>query len=284
MPRGSAAPSVAGGARRRRDPLARTPGALLVPAGVAFLLLVGPLVALLVRAPWAQLPELLAGGTVLPALGLSLGTAAVSTGLCVLLGVPLAVVLTGADGWPPPLRRLARALVTTPLVLPPVVGGIALLLLLGRVGLIGGPLHRVLGLQIPFTTAAVVLAQTFVGLPFLVLGVEGALRGVDRRFAVAATTLGAGPWIRFVRVTLPLAAPGVAAGAVLAFARAIGEFGATVTFAGSLPGVTQTLPVAAYLALNSDPEAAIAISVVLMVVAVVVLVTLRDRWLQGLAR
>ena len=260
------------------------PRAVLVPAAVGALLLVGPLVALLVRAPWARLPALLAGETVLPALGLSLGTAAASTGCSVLLGVPLAVVLAGSDGWPAPVRRVARALVTTPLVLPPVVGGIALLLLLGRVGLLGGPLLTLLGVQIPFTTAAVIIAQTFVGLPFLVLGVEGALRGVDRRFAVAATTLGAGPWTRLVRVTLPLAAPGVAAGAVLSFARAIGEFGATVTFAGSLPEVTQTLPVAAYLALSSDPDAAIAISVVLMVVAVVVLVALRDRWLQGLVR
>lgn len=270
--------------RSGRDRLARIPRAVLVPAAIAFLLLVGPLVALLVRAPWGQLPALLGGDTVLPALGLSLGTAAASTGCCVLLGVPLAVVLAGADAWPSPLRRLVRALVTTPLVLPPVVGGVALLLLLGRVGLLGGPLAAAFGIQIPFTTVAVIIAQTFVGLPFLVLGVEGALRGVDRRFVVAATTLGAGPWTRFVRVTLPLAAPGVAAGAVLAFARAIGEFGATVTFAGSLPKVTQTLPVAAYLALSSDPDAAIAISVVLMVVAVVVLVSLRDRWLQGLVR
>lgn len=260
------------------------PRAVLVPAAIGSLLLVGPLAALLVRAPWARLPALLAGETVLPALGLSLGTAAASTGFSVLLGVPLAVVLAGSDGWRSPVRRLARALVTTPLVLPPVVGGIALLLLLGRVGLLGGPLFTLLGVQIPFTTAAVIIAQTFVGLPFLVLGVEGALRGVDRRFAVAATSLGAGPWTRLVRVTLPLAAPGVAAGAVLSFARAIGEFGATVTFAGSLPEVTQTLPVAAYLALSSDPDAAIAISVLLMVVAVVVLVALRDRWLQGLVR
>lgn len=270
--------------RTRRDPLARIPRAVVVPAAIAFVLLVGPLVALLVRAPWMQLPELLGGDTVLPALGLSLGTASASTGFCVLLGIPLAVVLAGADRWPSPFRRFARALVTTPLVLPPVVGGVALLLLLGRVGLLGGPIYRAFGFQIPFTTASVIIAQTFVGLPFLVLGVEGALRGVDRRFAIAATTLGAGPWTRFVRVTLPLAAPGVAAGAVLSFARAIGEFGATVTFAGSLPKVTQTLPIAAYLALNSDPDAAIAISVVLMVVAVVVLVSLRDHWLQGIGR
>lgn len=255
-----------------------------MPAAVGFLLLAGPLAALLIRAPWAQLPALLAGDTVLPALALSLGTASVSTALCIVLGVPLAVVLAGADGWPAGVRRLIRALVTTPLVLPPVVGGIALLLLLGRVGLLGQVLYEGFGFQIPYTTAAVVVAQTFVGLPFLVLGVEGALRGVDRRFAVAATSLGAGPWTRFLRVTLPLAAPGVAAGAVLAFARAVGEFGATITFAGSLPKVTQTLPVAAYLALATDPQSAIAIAVVLMIVALAVLVLMRDRWLQGLAR
>src|SRR3954468_18142310 len=160
--------------RSGRDRLARIPRAVLVPAAIAVLLLVGPLVALLVRAPWGQLPALLGGDTVLPALGLSLGTAAASTGCCVLLGVPLAVVLAGADAWPSPLRRLARALVTTPLVLPPVVGGVALLLLLGRVGLLGGPVYRAFGIQIPFTTASVIIAQTFVGLPFLVLGVEGA--------------------------------------------------------------------------------------------------------------
>ena len=268
---------------RRAGAAFRAPGALLLPAAIALLLLIGPLVALLVRAPWAQLSSILAGGTVLPALGLSLGTAAAATGLCVLLGVPLAALLAGADGWPSPLRRLTRALVTTPLVLPPVVGGIALLLLLGRVGLLGEPLYRGFGITIPFTTAAVVIAQTFVGMPFLVLGVEGALRGVDPRFSAAATTLGAGPWRRFARVNLPLAAPGIAAGAVLSFARALGEFGATITFAGSLPSVTQTLPVAAYLALNSDPDAAIAISVVLVLVSLGVLVALRDRWLRGLS-
>lgn len=268
--------------RSRRDPLSGSPRALLVPAAIALLLLVGPLVALLVRAPWAQLPGLLGGDVVLPALGLSLGTAAASTGICVLLGVPLAALLAGTDRWPGALRRLLRALVTTPLVMPPVVGGIALLLLLGRVGLIGEPLYRGLGITIPFTTAAVVVAQTFVGLPFLVLGVESALRGIDRRQLAAAATLGAGPTTRFVGVVLPLAAPGIAAGAVLSFARALGEFGATVTFAGSLPGVTQTLPVAAYLALATDPASATAIAVVLVVVSLGVLVALRDRWLRGL--
>ena len=245
-------------------------------------MLVGPLVALLVRAPWGNLVGLLTGPVVLPALGLSLGTALASTVICVVLGVPLAAVLAGADGWPPALRRLARALVTTPLVMPPVIGGIALLLLLGRTGLIGQPLYLLFGLTIPFSTASVIIAQSFVGMPFLVLSVEGALRGVDSRYAVAASTLGASPWITFARVTLPLAAPGLVAGAVLSFARSLGEFGATITFAGSLPGVTQTLPVAAYIALGSDPDTAIAIAVVLVTVSLVVLVALRDRWVRGI--
>ena len=267
--------------RSRRAAASRVPVALLIPAAVAFLLLAGPLAAVLAGAPWARLPAILAGPTVLPALALSLGTAAIASGCCVLVGVPLAAVLASADGWPPLLRRLVRGLVTVPLVMPPVVGGIALLLLLGRTGLIGGAL-RVVGVTIPFTTAAVVIAQVFVGLPFLVLGVEGALRGVDPGYAVAATTLGAGPWTRFTRVTLPLAGPGLAAGAVLSFARALGEFGATITFAGSLPGVTQTLPIAAYLALSTDPASAIAVSVVLVVVSLGVLIALRDRWTRGL--
>jgi molybdate transport system permease protein len=260
----------------------RLPAPLLVPAVVGGLLLAGPLIALLARAPWAELPAVLAGPVVLPALGLSLGTALTSTVLCVLLGVPLAAVLAASDGWAASFRRTARALVATPLVLPPVVGGIALLLLLGRTGLVGAPLFAAFGVTIPFSTAAVVIAQTFVGLPFLVLSVEGALRGVDERYSRAAATLGATPWVAFLRVTLPLAAPGLGAGAVLSFARALGEFGATITFAGSLPGVTETLPVAAYVALTDDLPAAIAIAVVLVVVSLAVLLSLRDRWLRGI--
>ncbi|MDH2442862.1 molybdate ABC transporter permease subunit [Amnibacterium sp. CER49] len=267
-------------ARRRRT--RRLPVALVVPAALGALLLGGPLVALLLRAPWIALPALLAGPVVLPALGLSLGTALASTAICLLVGVPLAAALAGSDGWPLPLRRAARALVATPLVLPPVIGGIALLLLLGRTGLLGRPLLAAFGIGIPFSTTAVVLAQAFVGLPFTVLSVEGALRGVDPRFPAAAATLGASPWIVFSRVVLPLAAPGVAAGAVLSFARALGEFGATITFAGSLPGVTQTLPVAAYVALTDDLPAALAIAVLLVVVSAAVLVSLRERWLVGL--
>jgi molybdate transport system permease protein len=171
-----------------------------------------------------------------------------------------------------------RALITVPLVLPPVVGGVALLLLLGRRGLIG----QYLPFSIPFTTAAVVIAQVFVAMPFLVLAVEGAVRASDRRFEVAAATLGASRFTVFRRVTLPLVAPGVAAGALLCFTRALGEFGATITFAGSFPGVTQTLPIATYLELQTDPNAAIALSLVLLAVSVVVLVSLRDRWVPGL--
>ena len=255
---------------------------LWIPAAVAVALLVLPLVALVVRAPWGQLGELLSRPEVSQALGLSLGSAAASTVICLILGLPLAVVLAKAGDWPPVVRRLLRALVTVPLVLPPVVGGVALLLLLGRRGLIGQWLDEWFGFTIPFTTVAVVIAQVFVAMPFLVLSVEGALRGSDSRFEIAASTLGASRFTVFRRITLPLVAPGVSAGALLCFTRALGEFGATITFAGSFPGVTQTLPISTYLELQRDPDAAIALSLILMVVSVVVLVSLRDRWVPGL--
>jgi molybdate transport system permease protein len=262
--------------RRKRGFL--TP-ALWIPAGLALGLLGLPLVALVVRAPWARLPELIARPTVASALGLSLVTAVLSTAISLVLGIPLALVLARSAEWPAVPRRLLRALVTVPLVLPPVVGGVALLLLLGRRGLIG----QFLPFQIPFSTSAVVIAQTFVAMPFLVLAVEGAIRASDRRFELAAATLGASRWTVFRRVTLPLVAPGVSAGAVLCFCRALGEFGATITFAGSFPGTTQTLPIATYLELQTDPDAAIALALVLMLVSVAVLVSLRDRWVPGLA-
>ena len=268
-------------ARRSRSAL--TP-VLWIPAGLALALLALPLVALAARAPWGQLPELLSRAEVLQALGLSLGTALVSTLVSLLLGIPLAVVLARSAEWPAVPRRLLRALVTVPLVLPPVVGGVALLLLLGRRGLIGQPLHELLGISIPFTTAAVVIAQVFVAMPFLVLAVEGAIRASDRRFDVAAATLGASRFTIFWRITLPLVAPGITAGALLCFTRSLGEFGATITFAGSFPGVTQTLPIATYLELQRDPDAAIALSLILMIVSVVVLVSLRDRWVPGITR
>lgn len=251
---------------------------IVAVVGLAFLIL--PLIAILLRAPWVDLPELLTSGLVLEALGLSLLTATVATLLCLVLGVPLALLLAHSAAWPALARRLLRAAITVPLVLPPVVGGIALLLLLGRRGLIGQWLADA-GLGITFTTGAVVIAQTFVAMPFLVFAVEGALGAADRRTEGAAATLGASRWQVFRYVTVPLVAPGIAAGAVLCFTRALGEFGATITFAGSLPGVTRTLPIASYLAMQSDPPAAIAIALVLLLVSVVVLVALRDRWIPG---
>jgi molybdate transport system permease protein len=255
--------------------------AVLAAAGLALLVL--PLLGLLLRAPWAELPGLLASEAVLQALGLSLGTAAVSTAVCLTFGIPIAVLLSHSVHWPVVPRRLLRAAITIPLVLPPVVGGIALLLLLGRRGIVGQWLAEV-GLTIPFTTGAVVIAQTFVAMPFLVFAVEGALRSADRRSELAAATLGASPAQTFRLVTLPLVAPGIAAGAVLCFTRALGEFGATITFAGSFPGVTRTLPIASYLAMNSDPDTAIALALVLLAVSLVVLLALRDRWLPGAVR
>jgi molybdate transport system permease protein len=254
----------------------RIPAPLLVPAalGTAFLAL--PVVGLLVRAPWSSLGAQLAAPGVGEALRLSLISATLATLVSLLLGVPLAWVLARSRirG-----RSVLRALVTVPLVLPPVVGGVALFLVLGRRGILGGPLHEAFGVSIPFTTTAVVLAETFVAMPFLVISVEGALRAADARFEDVAATLGADRWTTFRRVTLPLVAPGVAAGAVLCWARALGEFGATITFAGNFPGTTQTMPLAVYLALQREPEAAIVLSLVLLAVSLATLLLLRDRWL-----
>ncbi|MET8361820.1 ABC transporter permease [Micromonospora sp. NPDC005171] len=258
---------------RRRG---RVPAALLIPAGLGLLFLVLPLAGLLIRAPWTTLPERLTEPGALTALRLSVQTATVATALCLLLGVPLAWVLARVEF---PGRRLVRALVTVPLVLPPVVGGVALLLVFGRRGLLGGWLDTTFGITLPFTTTGVVLAESFVAMPFLVIAVEGALRAADHRYEEAAATLGASRWTTFTHVTLPLVAPGLAAGAVLCWARALGEFGATITFAGNYPGQTQTMPLAVYLALETDVESAIVLSLVLLVVSVGILVALRDRWM-----
>ncbi|MFH9180330.1 molybdate ABC transporter permease subunit [Streptomyces albogriseolus] len=265
-------------ARRPRAPGRGVPLALLAPAliGLAFLLV--PLLALVVRAPWRDLPEQLTSPAVWDALRLSLVCATTATALSLVVGVPLAWLLARTDF---PGRSLVRALVTLPLVLPPVVGGVALLLALGRNGIVGRLLDEWFGVTLPFTTAGVVLAETFVALPFLVISVEGTLRAADPRFEEAAATLGASRFTAFRRVTLPLIAPGVAAGAVLAWARALGEFGATITFAGNFPGRTQTMPLAVYLALQNDPAAAIALSLVLLAVSVAVLAGLRDRWTRA---
>jgi molybdate transport system permease protein len=265
--------------RRGRSTSGRLPLILLLPAllGLAFLLI--PLVGLLIKAPWSTLPERLFSADVWQALRLSLVCATLATALCLLLGVPLAWLLArgGLPG-----RSVIRAFVTVPLVLPPVVGGVALLLVLGRRGLVGQHLDAWFGLSLPFTTAGVVVAEAFVAMPFLVISVEGALRAADPRYEEAAATLGAGRWLTFRRVTLPSIAPGVVAGTVLCWARALGEFGATITFAGNFPGRTTTMPLAVYLALETDPDVAVVLSLVLLLVSVVVLASLRERWIGGL--
>ena len=259
-------------------PRQRVPAALLLPAGLGLLFLVLPLLGLLARAPWTTLPRRLAQPGVLTALRLSLETATLATLLCAALGVPLAWLLARVEF---PGRRLVRALVTVPLVLPPVVGGVALLLVLGRNGLVGQALDSWFGVTLPFTTAGVVVAETFVAMPFLIVSVEGALRAADRRYEEAAATLGASRWTVFRRVTLPMVAPGVLAGAIMCWARALGEFGATITFAGNFPGQTQTMPLAVYLAMETDPQSAIVLSIVLLAVSIVVLASLRDRWVAS---
>ncbi len=252
--------------------------ALRVPAMFAVAFLLVPLLGLLVRAPWGGLSGILRDGAVLDALRLSLLCATSAALVSLVLGVPLAWLLARSRGR---LVPLLRALVTLPLVLPPVVGGVALLLAFGRNGVIGRWLDAWFGLTLPFSTAAVIMAETFVAMPFLVLAVEGAFRAADEGFEEAAATLGASRLAVFRRVSLPLIAPSLLAGAVLAWARALGEFGATITFAGNVPGRTQTMPLAVYLAMQSDPDAAIALSLVLLVVSLVVLAGLRGRWVLG---
>jgi molybdate transport system permease protein len=254
------------------------PVALLVPAGLGLIFLVLPLAGLLIRAPWATLPERIMQPGVLTALRLSLLSATIATLLCLLLGVPLAWLLARVEF---PGRRIVRALVTVPLVLPPVVGGVALLLVFGRRGIVGQWLDSTFGITLPFTTYAVVLAEAFVAMPFLIIAVEGALRGADARYEEAAATLGAGRWTTFTHVTLPLVAPGIAAGGVLCWARALGEFGATITFAGSFPGKTRTMPLEVYLALETDLQAAIVLSLLLLAVSVTILASLRDKWITA---
>jgi molybdate transport system permease protein len=240
---------------------------IMAPAALGAAFIVLPLIALASRVEWGDFFSLITSDSSRAALWLSLRTSAMSTLLCVVLGVPMALVLarTSFRG-----QSLVRSIVLLPLVLPPVVGGIALLYTFGRQGLLGHTID-VLGLQIAFSTTAVVIAQTFVALPFMVVSLEGTLRTAGERYEVVAATLGARPTTVLRRVTLPLVLPGLAAGAVLSFARALGEFGATITFAGSLEGVTRTLPLEIYLQRESDPDAAVALSLVLVVVAVLVI-------------
>ncbi|MET0820744.1 MAG: ABC transporter permease [Aeromicrobium sp.] len=246
---------------------------VVVPAVAGAVFIVLPLAALASRVQWGSFWSLVTSDSSREALLLSLRTSGTATVLCVVLGVPMALVLarTSFRG-----QALIRSLVLLPLVLPPVVGGIALLYTFGRQGLLGGTMD-VLGLQIAFSTTAVVIAQTFVSLPFLVVSLEGTLRTAGQRYEVVAATLGARPTTVLRRVTLPLVLPGLAAGAVLSFARALGEFGATITFAGSLEGVTRTLPLEIYLQRETDPDAAVALSLVLVVIAVLVIGLVRGR-------
>ena len=240
---------------------------LFVPAALGAVFIVLPLVAMASRVEWTNFFPLITSESSRAALELSLRTSAISMVLCILLGVPMAMVLARSSFRG---QGVLRALVLLPLVLPPVVGGIALLYTFGRRGLLGSSIE-VLGLQIAFSTTAVVIAQTFVALPFLVVSLEGSLRTAGQRYEIVASTLGARPTTVLRRVTLPLVLPGLASGAILSFARALGEFGATITFAGSLQGTTRTLPLEIYLQRESDPDAAVALSLVLVVVAVLVI-------------
>jgi molybdate transport system permease protein len=258
----------------RRVPIAVP---LAVLGGLALAL---PVAGLVWRAPWSSVGDVLGDEGVRTALRLSLVTSVSATVIAVVLGLPLAWVLARRDF---PGRRVVRALALVPLVLPPVVGGVALLLAFGRRGLVGQWLDSWFGITLPFTTQGAIVAEAFVALPFLVLTAEAAFRNLDRRYEDAARTLGARPATVFMRVVVPLTWPSLVAGVALAWARALGEFGATITFAGNTPGRTTTVPLQVYLLLESGHlDGAIVLSVVLLVVSVGVLIALRDRWLGAL--
>ncbi|HEU4894352.1 MAG TPA: ABC transporter permease, partial [Acidimicrobiia bacterium] len=251
---------------RRRDQ-ERAPVPLLVLAWLGIGLFAIPLLGLIWRVSWRELPALLSSDVVTDALGISLVASLTATALALVLGFPLAWLLANRDF---PGRRLVRGLVLLPLVLPPVVGGAALLFALGRRGMVGEPLYQATGLILPFSIWGVILATTFVAMPFLVITVEGALRNLDRRYEGAASSLGASRWTVLRRVTIPMIGPSLVAGMVLTWARAFGEFGATITFAGNLQGRTQTLPLAVFVALESDREVAVAISLLMVAVSLAV--------------
>lgn len=264
--------------RRAGGPiLVGLPAWVYLPAAVGALFVIAPLLAILLRIDWANFVPLITSESSRAALVLSLKTASASTAVCVLLGVPMALVLARGRF---PGQSVLRALVLLPLVLPPVVGGIALLYTFGRQGLLGQQLD-VLGVRVAFSTTAVVLAQSFVSLPFLVVSLEGALRSAGTGYEQIAATLGATPTTVLRTVTLPLVLPGLMSGAVLAFARSLGEFGATLTFAGSLQGVTRTLPLEIYLQRETDADAAVALSLVLIVVAAVIVIATAGRRMAG---
>lgn len=269
-------PPDAGATTRSGSHLGRPPLVLVVPGAMAAALLVVPLVTLVLDTPWGDFLDQLGSAPVLAALRITALTSAVTVLACLVLGTPLAWLLARVDFAG---RSVLRAAVAVPLVLPPVVAGVALVTALGRNGVVGSLLRETTGLTVPFTTTAVVIAHTFVAMPFYVLSVEGALRTAGERYDVVAATLGATRWYAFRRVTLPLAMPGVVAGAVLAWARSLGEFGATITFAGNFPGTTQTMPSLIYTQLQADPAVARTLSMILLLVSVGVLAGLRNRWL-----
>ncbi len=259
----------------RRHLRQRPPLVLVVLAVVGAALFIVPLIGLLARTPWRDLPDLIRDDVVIDAIRLSLITSVAAASASFVLGLPLAWVLSRVEF---PGKRVVRALVTLPMVLPPVVGGAALLFALGRRGLIGEPIYDATSFLLPFSLWGVIVANTFVAMPFLVITVEGALDNVDRRYEAAAASLGASRLAVFRRVTLPMIAPSLRAGIVLAWARALGEFGATITFAGNLQGRTQTLPLSVFVALETDRDTAVAISLVLVAISLAVLLTLRNRW------
>ncbi len=252
-------------------PRSGLPSAVVVIAVVGVLLLLVPLVGLFVQAPWDRLLTLLGNDATLTAIRVSAVVSIAAAALSIVVGVPLAFVLARLDFRG---KSLVRTLVTVPLVLPPVVTGVALTYGFGRRGLLGD----LFGIGLPFTTAGAVLAATMVAMPFLVLSVEGALQSVDPRFDQMAASLGARPFHRWWHVSLPMIRPSILAGTVLAWARALGEFGATITFAGNVPGVTRTLPLEVSTAINNDPDRAVALSLLMLAVSLAVLIGLRDSW------
>jgi molybdate transport system permease protein len=251
------------------------PAFLVIPALIGTLFFLVPLIGLVARAPWGNLATLLRSDIVVESLRLSLVSSTAASLLALLIGVPTAFVLARASF---PGRSIVRGIVLLPLVLPPVVGGAALLFGLGRNGILGGPINSLTGLILPFSIWGVIVAATFVATPFLIITVEGALRSADQRYEGAAATLGASRWTTFRRITLPAIGPSLMAGLVLTWARAFGEFGATVTFAGNLQGRTQTMPLAVFVALEQNRDAAITISLIMVGVSLAVLISLKDRW------
>jgi molybdate transport system permease protein len=264
---------------RRRAAVNRPPLPAVVLGLVGLVVFFGlPLAGLLWRAPWSDVASVLRDSDARDALRLSLICSLSATGLSVLFGVPIAWLLSRGRF---PGRNVIRALATLPLVLPPVVGGVALFYAFGRRGLIGEWLGRWFGIHLPFTIWAAIMAETFVAMPFLIITVEGALRSLDSRYEEAAATFGARRWTIFRRVTLPMIAPSIAAGMALTWARALGEFGATITFAGNFPGKTQTLPLAIYLAFENNEPAGIVLSILLLAISILVLVVVGSRVFGG---